>query len=89
MMQLIASQKEVAMTVEEFLRDTHVQAAKLFPEIGFVFCAIAEEGGEADLTLMTNLDNEGVSELGEQLSSVDLQPDEPDAEAGRPGKWVM
>ncbi len=77
------------MTVEEFLRDAHVQAVKQFPELGFVFCAIAEEGGEADLTLMTNLDNEGVSELGVQLGDVNLQPDEAGAEAGRPGKWVM
>jgi hypothetical protein len=91
MMQLIASPKEVAMTVEEFLRDAHVQAAKLFPEASFAFVAIetTEDGEACDLTLMTNLDDEGVAELSAQLTDTNLQPDEAGAEAGRPGKWVM
>jgi hypothetical protein len=91
MMQLIAPSQEAAMTVEEFLRDAHVQAVKQFPEASFAFVAIetTEDGEACDLTLMTNLDDEGVAELSAQLTDTNLQPDEAGAEAGRPGKWVM
>ena len=66
------------MTLEQYLRDMHVKATELFPDVGFAFCAV--EDGETeetrDITLMTNLDPDEVAFVGAQFKQMELNFDE-------------